>query len=195
MAKREEFRPKSKITVMMFQLEGTDETLQEGIRTIGQSLGVVLKPMRSLPAKTNDKTSEELIDETEVETVTPEEEEITPKNGGTSQTAKPRSPVVLDLDLNSAKPALKDFCESKKVGDGDSERYLVISYWLKHHFKLAEVTMDHIHTCYRFLDWQTPKDASSPFRNMKKQGWFAKGTAKGAYIINHVGENKVMGMK
>lgn len=197
MAKKEEVRPKSKITVMMFQLEGTDETLQEGIRTIGHSLGVVLKPMRSLPAKANDKISDEAIGETEVESlsqVEEVEEEVSRKAGGTSQASKPRSPQIIDLDLKSAKVSLKDFITEKNVGDNDLRRNLAIAYWLKEHLKINAVTMDHIHTCYRTLGWQTPKDASAALRNGKKSGWFNKGSEKGSYAINHVGENEIMGM-
>jgi hypothetical protein len=198
MAKKEEFRnPKSKITVMMFQLEGTDETLQEGIRTIGNAIGAVLKPMRAIAPKANNGGTADLETETEVAEVVESEETSTEDNSGQereTKTAKPRSPKVLDIDLKSAKNSLKDFCEAKKVGDGDTDRYLVMAYWLKENLNLTEVTMDHIHTCYRFLDWQTPTDASAPLRNMKQKGWFNKGAAKGAYAINHVGENKVMGM-
>jgi hypothetical protein len=39
MAKREEAKPaKSKMTFIMFQLDGGDETLQQSFRTIGQAL-------------------------------------------------------------------------------------------------------------------------------------------------------------
>ena len=197
MAKKDEFKTgRSKITVMMFQLEGTDETLREGIRTIGQALGTVLKPLQVIPAKLNNVGEGDAAIAPETPDLF-ESEENPPDNGveqRDTRTAKPRSPTILDLDIKSAKTPLKDFCEGKKVGDSDSDRYLAIAFWLKENLSIAEVTMDHIHTCYRFLNWQTPTDASSPLRNGKQQGWFTKGKAKGAYILNHVGDNKVMGM-
>jgi hypothetical protein len=54
-----------------------------------------------------------------------ESESANRRNG--SGTAKTRSPVVLDLNLKSAKVSLKEFCDSKSVGDNDSRRYLVSS--------------------------------------------------------------------
>lgn len=197
MAKKEEIKSqKSKITVMMFQLEGTDQTLQEGIKTIGQALGVVLKPMRVIPPKINGGESEEpevSPDVTEVDETTEEGQEVSlPQRE--SKPTRPRSPKVLDLNLKGSTVPLKEFIESKKVGDSDSDRYLAITFWLKENLKISEVTMDHIHTCYRFLNWQTPADASSPLRNGKQAGWYGKGDGKGGYVINHIGENRIMEM-
>ncbi len=191
---------KSKMTVMMFQLEGGDETLREGIRTISQAMGNVLNPTRLLLAKpAPGLTTAEAPEVPEAEP----EVAASPENGGDEETrspqrpsrpAKSRSPVILTLDLKAGKVSLETFCEIKAVGDNDNRRCLAIAYWLKENLNITSVTMDHIHTCYRFLGWQTPADASRPLRSMKASGWFDKGNEKGAYAINHVGENEVMRM-
>jgi hypothetical protein len=58
MAKREEIRTnKSKMTVMVFQMEGSDDTLQEGLRRISQAIEGVVKPhhraLSALPSGAN----------------------------------------------------------------------------------------------------------------------------------------------
>lgn len=202
MRRREELtngNGKSKMTVMMFQLEGGDETLRDGIRSISQAMSTVLNSSRTLATKQAaslpaPETSEAEVLEPELNLGSPAIDE-TPEPASrrpSPSVSKPRSPKILSLDLKAAKVPLKEFCESKSVGENDSRRYLVISYWLKEQLSIPTVTMDHIHTCYRTLGWLTPADASSPLRNMKQSGWFDKGTEKGSYAINHVGENAVM---
>jgi hypothetical protein len=190
---------KSKMTVMMFQLEGGDETLREGIRTISQAMGNVLNPTRLMLAKpaptlTPPEAAEASDGQPELDLAPESGEEEARSSQRPSRPAKSRSPIILTLDLKAGKVPLTTFCETKGVGDNDNRRYLAIAYWLKENLSIAAITMDHVHTCYRFLGWQTPADASSPLRRMKNSGWFDKGTEKGAYAINHVGENEVMRM-
>jgi hypothetical protein len=44
------------------------------------------------------------------------------------------------------------------------------------------------------MGWFTPKDAPQPMRDLKRRGWFSKGTGRGEYTINHVGMNEVLKM-
>ena len=101
---------------------------------------------------------------------------------------------VLKYSLGWVKHETDILLEQKKP-DGDIKRYLVITYWLKKYRNIEEVTMDHAYTCYRHMGtgWQVPGDAAAPFRAMKGKhyGWMKAGSAKGAYVINHLGENEV----
>jgi hypothetical protein len=94
--------------------------------------------------------------------------------------------------LTSGGIPLKGFIEQKKP-DGDIKRYLAIAYWLKKYRTINEVNMDHAYTCYRYLGWQVPADASAPLRAMKstRYGWMTAGSIRGAYVINHIAENQV----
>ena len=103
------------------------------------------------------------------------------------------TPQTLDLDLTTGDTPLKAFLEQKKPV-GDNKRYLTIAYWLKKNLGINEIDMNHAYTCYRFVGWNVPADAGSPLRVMKKQGWMTKGSGKGAYAINHIGENVVIEM-
>ncbi len=188
----------SKMTVMVFQLEGDDATLQEGFRTISNAISRVMPTtglQASLPAQhaPSGLPAPESPDDSDVDYIDAEPV-VTSSSNGTNGSRKRsvKSPQVLDLDFTSGEVPLKSFL-TKFAGDQVTKRYLLIAYWFKHYGELEDVTMDHIHTGYRHMGWQTPKDASQPLRDMKsKQGWFHKGDGRGSYKINHIGENEVM---
>jgi hypothetical protein len=182
-----------KMTVMLFQLEGDNATLQDGLRTITAAVSRVIpaggraalqSAVAGLPAPasesetTGDDDVPELVDvaATQPEAVRPAARSF-------------RSPTVLDIDLNN--PSLSEFL-APHADQSVNRRYLLAAYWLKAHRDIPEVSMDHIHTCFRHMDWDTPKSAAQPLRDMKSaDGWFHKGEQKGHYKINHVGENEV----
>lgn len=106
----------------------------------------------------------------------------------------PRSPEIIDVDFVNNETPLKQFLARARVTEATpvQRRYLAIAHWFKNHAGTPEVTMDHAHTAFRHMGWNTPADASQPLRDMKqKQKWMGKGEAKGAYKINHIGENVV----
>ena len=195
MAKKrvDESRP-SKMTFMVFQLEGDDATLQEGFRTISAALARIvpattvnnlLSPSvtASLPAPSIDLDDDQ--DETSVVD--------SPSIRNTSRPkASIKSPQILDIELSKGDLTLSEFL-NKHPTEETTKRYLLIAYWWKTQRALNEVSMDHVHTCFRHMGWQTPKQAAQPLRDMKSRlGWFHKGDEKGHYKINHVGENEVL---
>jgi hypothetical protein len=44
------------------------------------------------------------------------------------------------------------------------------------------------------MGWNVPSDAGVALRNAKSNGWMKKGTGKGTYAINHIGEGVVNDM-
>ncbi len=188
----------SKMTVMLFQLEGSDETLQEGFRTINNAIDKLANPVvrvigpspsvKGLPTSKNGEEGglrvhdAEVVEETEESADTPQER---PK--AARSVSAPRQPKVLDLDLKAGSAPLRQYLEQKNP-TSDNRRYLLIASWMKTNLGLDEVTMDHIYTAYRHMGWQSQKDVGSPLRSMKAQkGWFGKGKEKGGYTINHLG--------
>lgn len=193
---------KVKFRFVEFELDGSNETLQESLRNIAAAItrgggGTVRTLEVKSPALLNsgdDGANGTLdVEENAPEVVSPEAGE------GAERPARrypPRTPKILDIDLTVGKVNLKDFCEAKKP-TSDMNKYLVIAAWFKQHGSTPEVTMDHAHTAYRHMGWHTPADAFAPFRLMKtkKYGYFGKGKSRGIYAINHVGENAVSKMK
>lgn len=197
-----EDKAKIKMTVIHFETESDNATLQENIRAITQTLTRALaSPQRvahvpvQLPSANGVDTNPNVgvDDETDVldaEVMAPGSTSPAPKKRGGTRTS--RTPQPIDLDLISGAMPLKDFIGQKKP-DSDIKKYLAIAYWLNKYCNINEVNMDHAYTCYRHLGWQVPADASAPLRHMKstRYGWMTAGSIKGAYVINHIGENQV----
>ena len=197
-----EDKAKVKMTVIHFETESDNVTLQENIRTISHTLTRALTNNHRviLPAAqlTSGNGSTEVAPETD-ETDLVDEDTSTSLVG--SQTAKKKgaarqytTPQAIDLDLISGDMPLKKFLEAKNP-DGDIKKYLAIAYWLRKYRNVEEITMHYAYTCYRHMGtgWQVPPDAAAPLRAMKRKqyGWMRTGSAKGAYAINHLGENEV----
>jgi hypothetical protein len=203
-----EDKAKIKMTVIQFETESENATLQENVRAITNTLVRALAPQpRALQAPPqgqngngnnasgNVKSPEQgSLFEDDADAI---DGEVTPiaskpktKNSPSRQLPTPQT---LDLNLTVGDEPLKVFLEQKKPV-GDNKRYLAIAYWLKKNLDINEIDMNHAYTCYRFMGWNVPADASSPLRGMKTQGWMTKGSGKGAYSINHIGENVVIEM-
>ena len=198
MAKKEEPKNgRSKMTVMLFQLDGSDQSLLEGIRTISGAIQGMVRPARVLPLAAGNP----LPPGEESEPVGDDAPQASGEDVDAGQISEaeprrstpPRAPQVLP-DLKVPVDALKLFCESKRVGNTDTKRYLAIAAFLKEQMSITSVTADHIYTCYRLLGWNIRADAGAPLRALKRNGHFQKGAEAGAYILNHVGENAVRDM-
>ena len=196
MPKKEEPRAgRSKMTVMVFQLDGSDQTLQEGIRTISGAIQGMVRPARALPLQVGapippGEEAEPVVEEI----IEPNGNDTEPvQNGEPRRSASPRPPQILP-DLKVSADELNEYCESKKVGSKDTRKYLAIAGFLTNRMSISSVTQDHIYTCYRLMNWNTPTDAGSPLRSLKRKGYFQKADDVGAYTLNHVGENAIRDM-
>ena len=175
--------------------------MQEGIRTISQAIEGMVKPVRVvtpqttvLPPKWETPSIAPAKEAGEViEVEAQEETEQSPPKARAPR--KYKAPKVISLELGKGTVPLKQFIEQKQPGDTDSKRFLVCAVWLKENLSINEVSIDHIHTCYRHMNWQTPKHPQITLDNLKRKNqWIDKGSTPGTYAINHVGENQVMEM-
>lgn len=200
-----EDKGKVKMTVIQFETESDNATLQENIRAITNTLARALAPQTRVvqappqiangnsnsTTEDSKQTEQASLFENDTDAIDADVIPVTTKPKAKNNSArKYPTPEILDIDLESGNVSLKAFIEQKKPSN-ESKRYLAIAYWLKNNRGINEITKDHIYTCYRFLHWNVPKDTSQPLRLMKTQGWMNKGQESGAYSINHVGENVV----
>jgi hypothetical protein len=151
------------------------------------------KTVKALPAAVVEPAiTEEDAHELEDDAGTQAEESPERKMSPARRSEVTRVEVLGELRFDDVSPTLKDFCAQKNPSS-DYKKYLVIAYWFKHYKQMPEINVNHIHTAYRLMGWATPKAAAQPLRDMKrsKMGWLSKGKEKGAYTINHVGENEV----
>jgi hypothetical protein len=197
-----EDKGKVKMTVIHFETESDNETLQENIRSIAQTISRALAPPQTrivhAPAQltSGNGTGSEQVQDTEDVDAFDADFETTTQTRSKGKSGAPRqlrTPQPLDLDLTSGDIPFKAFMEQKKPA-GDTKRYLAIAQWLKTYLNIDEITMDHVYTCYRSMGWNVPADAGVPLRNAKSNGWMKKGAGKGTYAINHIGEGVVNDM-
>jgi hypothetical protein len=200
---REE-KAKVKMTVIHFETESDNTTLQENVRAIAHTMSRALAaPQRIIPtpAQLTSNNEQTIIQPEDIDDESGIDEggllSLSPSSKKKGAARQYRTPQPLELDLVSGESPLKSFLDQKQP-DTDVKRYLAIAHWLKQHRNIQEVTMDHMYTCYRHMGtgWQVPADAGAPLRAMKAKqyGWMKTGSAKGTYVINHLGENEIQKM-
>jgi hypothetical protein len=188
-----------KMTILLFQIEGNDQTLQDGIKTISDAIDGMVRPARALPAAvpngaSSQRSTAETLDTAEPSPTKEQEFALEPLDERAEIRRSPKPPKVLP-ELKVPVEDLRKVLDEYKVPDQDNSRYLALAFFLRENMSVPAVTMDHIYTCYRLLGWTTPKDAGQPLRRLKSQGFFEKGDDAGAYVLNHVGENAILKMK
>lgn len=191
---------RSKMRIVVVDLEGSDQTVQEGLRTITSTVGrglyaprILLQPM-PLPSG---GTSEDLTPAQQVLDL--DGDTMSAELGATATSPSPRprrarrhvTPEVLDLDLDSGEMPFRRFAELK-APQNHFRRFLVIGAWLKQYRGENSITPDHIYTCYRAMKWSNPRDFGQPFRDSKRTyGWWNNGPRDNTWEINHIGLNDV----
>jgi len=201
MAKTRDTAPrdsKGKVTFVMFQVEGDDETLQQGFRTMEQAfqrLGTAPR-VYAPPAVTpnllpkREKTDAAQLEtdaaepDTELETIAPE---VAADDG--HKASKPRKytqPKFLsDLELTAGQESFKDYA-AKKDPKSDNQKYLIVARWLQLHKNIDTVSIDHIFTCFQAMKWPSQKDIGQPLRFMTKNNSYFQKNGKG-WKLTHVG--------
>lgn len=185
---------KGKIKIRFFEveLEGSDETLLESVRSAaalanrGQSRVVRNLPPAAANGGGNIASQQEETDldvESEQQVVEAESEPKSKKNRAYV------TPQVLDLNLKAGTIPFAAFIEKKKPST-TIEKYLVVAAWLKENLSITAVNIDHIYTCFRSAEWGVQADVAQPLRSGKVQGYF-KVAARGAYELTHIGQGVV----
>ncbi len=180
MAKREEPKPsKSKMTFVLFQLEGGDETLQQSFRAIGQALQSGLQQARALPAKPIAGSQPERDIEAEVVDAPAEDATDEPDSSSSDQPSKParvRKPAsysfVKDLSfMPEGKPTLRDFYTGKAPKDAQ-EKVTVVLYYITRILGKTGVGSNHIYHGLKDVNVPIPGDIAQTARlTSSRKGW------------------------
>ena len=192
---------KGKMTVVMFQLEGSDETIQEGFRVFGQALDKIAPslplppspaslPLRALHASDiQENPNAEIIPQTK-EASDPQELSQTQREK-TSPRKIPTMSFVKDLDLRPEDgQSLRDF-HSLKNPSGQKENIAVFVYYLTKTLEIEGITPHHVFTCFKDVRGRTPRDLPQAIRETaSRNGWVDSSDGDDIKITNH-GENFV----
>jgi hypothetical protein len=178
----------SKIRVLVFELEGSNDTIQEGLRALSATLGrtvVAPRVVSSAKSNANNVMSAPIIEAEEVIDDEESIEEVSQSSRSPRKKRVARTPDVLELDLKSGSVSFEDFA-IEKAPKSDAEKYLLIAYWLKENLEITQIGIGHIYTCLRAMKWKVQADIGQPLRSAKKVGTF-RSVGHGEYEITHIG--------
>lgn len=197
---------KMKVRIIEFELEGSDVSLQESLKSITAALSrppVVAAPRmqqrlgttRSVAEVVMDDSSEPSEDLGQVEEIEQEEESTISAPAAPKKQRKPpkmAAPSLVDIRFDDEKPTFAEFVEQKEP-KSDMQKYLCAAFWLKTYKTVNEVSIDHMYTAYKVMGWALPTNPVQPMRELAatRDKRFSKGAEKGHYAINHVGEGFV----
>ncbi|GEM_PF-954672 len=208
MPKRDDSRPssKSKMLVMVFQLEGDDQTIQEGLRRVGEAVRGAVGNTPKQVLKINGSSAADARS-SEAEADGQAEEEGEPQEPGSDDSAaeqyNARAPkreerekppqVLTTINFKGASMSLDEFATTKKVGESAARRTLVAAMWLRDYADVKEFSADHIYTCFRWMKWtNVPDRPRKALRNFKSgQSYFDSGSKPGLYSLSLIGEKAV----
>lgn len=188
----------SRVRLVVFEAELSNGNVNEITQVIQNALRVN-NPQTVAPRAIAQRMAERMDATQQVDPETVEEinevsepivEHATQLQSRPTAPRKFRTPKVLDIDLKSG-VSFVSFAE-KKNPQSDQLKFLIVAAWFKEHRKDIEaITVDHVYTCYRAANWSTAiGDFSSPLRNLKHAQFLEK-AGRGAYVINHLGLDKV----
>jgi len=215
---REQGTEKGKIRVLFIELEGNNQTLQDGLRTVSQMLpravevkmlpklvqnGVAAPASNARPAEPDlfnqDAAAAGVIDPEEVEQPDAGAASSTRKKRGEGTKTERNAGINPVMDLNFVpkdKPALKAFF-AEKAPATDMEQILVVGYYLKQTLEVATFGPGHIFAGFKHVNKPIPVDLRQTMRNMKPmvgikqgKGWLNFTDVESARLTTE-GENVV----
>jgi hypothetical protein len=199
---------KGKMTVVMFQLEGSDETLRDAIQVMGHGLEKMAPSApiyKIIQAPTQTRARALLDSSEELEELTPEilDPEESPgadsasssSQSGSSERTKPRRipkavPAVKGIDWETGTP-WKDYAAQKKP-EGNPSRFVAVAGWFKNFRALEVITPGHIVAAFDVMDWPKPDNIANTFAQLKQRRSgevFDKGEKTNEWILSQRGVN------
>lgn len=199
---------KGKITVVMFQLEGSDETLRDAIRVMGHGLeklapSAPIYKLIQAPGQTKTIGPAPLDEEEEAidaEILAPEErgyEDAASSSSQSGPSEKTRTrripkaiPAVKDVDWETG-TSWKDYATQKNP-ERNPSRFVAAAGWFKNIRALDVITPGHIVAAFDVMDWTKPENIPNTFAQLKHKRageLFDKGEKPNEWILSQRGVN------
>ena len=154
---RPEDKGKVRIRFMEVELEGSNETLLEGIRSITSAMPsqtvvvqkqIPAKPFRGLASNAGASEAEPASEQFEEE-ASEQVEDAAPESAAKESSPRARPPrsapkipeLVETLRVDDEPVPLRTFCEQSGISAGDlkdSDKAIIVAVWLKEHRSLSE---------------------------------------------------------
>jgi len=182
---------KGGMRILYVELNGSNSSLQEGLRTLVAAMNKPAANAAAAPRRlvsnnnavsgaTPDgepdlfnqaQESPKDADEPLIAEV-PNSSSRRPRGEGPKKDRNAGIELVPELDLvQEGGTSLKEFYAEKAPSTAE-EQVLVFAYYVKHHVKTSPIGPGHILTCYTHLDERKPLDLKQTIRNFaKSKGW------------------------
>lgn len=210
---RTDDKGKVRIRFMEVELEGSNETLLEGIRSItaampGQvihtrvvqkTLNGRVQPTNAGPASLGSAEANPDDDAHEEFPETPEDavaDPPDPPRRPRSQRA-PKAPALSEnLRLDDAPTPFREFCDSTTItsDSGIMDKAIVVATWLRDHRQQDSMSASDLYTCCKFMDWDPPTDVTSPMRNLKRDQKM-NSVGRGSFTLTMLGDKQFRSLK
>ena len=199
---------KGKMTVLMFQLEGSDETLRDAIRVMGHGLEKMAPSApiyKVIQAVGQTRTNGALPTGEEGEAIEPEILELeesgyqdaasSSSQSGSSEKTRTRRipkaiPAVKGVDWDTG-TSWKDYATQKNP-EGNSPRFVAAAGWFKNIRSLDVITPGHIVAAFDVMDWPKPENIPNTFAQLKHKRageLFDKGEKPNEWVLSQRGVN------
>ena len=191
---------KVKIRFIEIDVEGSDASIQDSLRSLTAALNrsnavPSARQLRGNGVKAVETEPEvEPADETEDSEVAEVEEVERP-----AKRTKPAGPtkvavysVLTDIKFDDVEPTLVEFAATK-APPSELAKYLVIAYWFKNIKGIANLKVEHFFTAYKVIGWKVPRNPALNMRELraKRDQRLSAGSEDGTSVINHLGEGFV----
>ncbi|HEY9628717.1 MAG TPA: hypothetical protein V6C84_15565 [Coleofasciculaceae cyanobacterium] len=188
---------RGRIRVFFAEVEGDDETIQEGLQAINVAANKIFqsaptKIIKVLPASATSSNEDEFLEEDEDEDEAPTLPSVATNSKPKKSSYKPPiMSIVKDLNLRpEGELSFRDFYAQKKPNTQE-QAVTVAVYYLKRVLELDKVTPEYIFTCFKDAGRKTPKNMPQTVRDTaKNKGWVDTSERGNIKITNH-GENMV----
>jgi hypothetical protein len=200
---------------MDIEMDGSNETLLEGIRQIATAMQsrAVVKHVGSAGAPKvltngNGASAPDQADVTELELS--QDEHDGSDSAGVSQEVeapvapKPRAPrsapkappLSEGLEVLTGAMSLPEFCAGLNITKDSpiSDKAIVIATWLKENRARPQMDASDLYTCCKAMDWSPPIDMTSPMRNLKRDDKLAS-KERGKFELTMLGEKHFRELK
>lgn len=196
--KKESNKSKGRVRVFFAEIEGDDETIQDGLKAMATAVGKTFQPttiIQRMPAppllpesSQSDAEFEDVLDAEYEESVDWEEESPKPKS---SKRKIPKMQLIKDLDLRpDGKKSLGEFY-GEKAPKTQADQIAVHVYYLRKILELEEVTSHHVYTCFKEVSVKVPNDLPQIIRNTANKKGTVDTSDANCIRITTIGENLV----
>jgi hypothetical protein len=206
---RPDDKGKVRIRFMEVELEGSNETLLEGIRSItaampsqarivhkqlptrAQSSQMIAAPAADADASAESDPGYEDVSEEQTESV------VMPEPAKRARVRAPKAPALSEnLRLDEQPMPFRSFCDTTHITAASSitDKAIVVATWLKEHRQQALMSASDLFTCCKFMDWEPPTDVTSPMRKLKGVQKMSS-PEPGAFTLTLIGDKHFRSLK